>query len=616
MTARMEHHSTPARFICLKIVAACCSVVVVVGCERGESPNRNETGLPAAVVSSSSKPVAENSQAQDRPNRITAGLSRLRDREVRQSVLSVEAPNFQETSAESGVDFVYENGVGGRLMVEGTGGGAGWLDYDRDGQWDLYLVQGGEPVSPGPMQPSDKLFRNMGAGVFTEVTALSGVTELRFGQGVSVGDYDNDGFDDVFVTNVGGDVLFHNLGDGTFENASPALAGNIPAWSTSAAWADFDLDGDLDLYVCRYCGFDPAHPKICRNAQGVSIMCQPQQVPPIPDVLFVNQGDGRFLEQAHERGLFGTDNRALGVAVADFDNDSWPDVYVANDASPNFLFINQRNGQFVDSAVQLGCGLMVSSQAQGSMGIAVGDYDRNGFLDLYVTNFEGEGDTLYQNQGLHGFQEVSGPLGLVQPTLAMVGWGVVMADFNQDGQEDLFVANGNIDDGRHVGGDLAQNPLLFSFDGRKWIDVTAKGGPFFQKLQLGRGVAAGDYDNDGDLDLVVVHQNSPTALLRNDSTRQHWLKVELIGRTVNRRGVGARVFVRMAGQTLMQELAGGTSFCSSSQPCLCFGLGAWAQPVTVEVRWPGGGSQTLENVTIDQRLLVLQSEADLPRKEP
>ncbi len=606
MTAKIIHTSTRSRRICIRIAAACCFVFVLVGCERGESPNRSEAALPASVLSPSPQPSAKSSDAQDRPNRITAGLSRLRDREIQQPSRPIDAPYFRETSAESGVDFIYDNGVGDRLMVEGTGGGAGWLDYDRDGQWDLYLVQGGDPVSPGPMQPSDKLFRNMGAGVFTEVTFSSGVTELRFGQGVSIGDYDNDGFDDIFVTNVGGDVLFHNLGDGTFENVCQALEGNIPAWSTSAAWADFDLDGDLDLYVCRYCDFDPAHPQICRNPQGVSIMCQPKQVPPIPDVLFVNQGDGRFLEQARERGLFGPENRALGVAVADFDNDSWPDVYVANDASPNFLFINQRNGQFVDSAVQLGCGLTHSGQAQGSMGVAVGDYDRNGFLDLYVSNFEGEGDTLYQNQGAHGFQEVSGLLGLVPSTLSTVGWGAVMADFNQDGHEDLFVANGHIDDGRHIGGDLEQRPLLFSFDGHRWIDTTAKGGDVFQQPRLGRGAAACDYDDDGDLDLAVVHQNSPTALLRNDSSRQHWLKVELIGRTVNRRAVGARVFVRMAGRTLMQELVGGTSFCSSSQPCLCFGLGPWDQPVTVEVRWPGGGSQTIDGVAIDQRLLVLQ----------
>lgn len=607
MTAKFIRTSKSDGSIYFRTTVACCFVFALAGCEHGESSKWNEASMPATALSPSPQPSGESSAAQDSPNRITAGLSRLRDRERQQPPRSIDAPHFRETSAEAGIDFVYDNGSGRQLMTEGTGGGAGWLDYDRDGRWDLYLVQGGDPVAAGPTQPSDKLFRNSEDGTFTDVTGASGVTELKFGQGVSIGDFDNDGFDDLFVANVGGDVLFHNLGDGTFEDASLMLTANAPAWSTSAAWADIDLDGDLDLYVCRYCEFDPLHPTPCRNSKGVAAMCQPKQVPPIPDALFVNQGDGRFLEQAHDRGLFGPDNRALGVVVADFDNDDWPDIFVGNDATPNFLFRNQHQGQFVESAVQLGCGLMLSGQAQGSMGLALGDYDRNGFLDLYVANFEGEGDTLYQNHGPNGFQEVSGMQGLVTSTLPTVGWGTVMADFNQDGHEDLFVANGHIDDGRHVGGDLEQRPLLFSFDGHRWVDQSARGGEFFQQPRLGRGAASCDYDEDGDLDLVVVHQNSPTALLKNDSSRQHWLKVELIGRTANRRAVGARVFVRMTDRTLMQELAGGTSYCSSSQPCLCFGLGDWSQPVTVEVRWPGGRRQVLEDIAIDRRLLVLEN---------
>ena len=596
--------SAPSRTLNCAVAAFWGVMLIHAGCQPAATSVPSPSASPAADDSKSSKPGAENTAQPHRPNRITQGLSPLRNRDTRQPAIAMDAPHFQEVSAESGVEFVYENGAGRKFMVEGTGGGAGWLDYDRDGQWDLYLVQGGDPVEPSPAQPSDKLFRNLGAGTFIEVTDQCRVTELRFGQGVSIGDFDNDGFDDIFVANVGGDVLFHNLGDGTFGDASTSLVEKSAAWSTSSAWADIDLDGDLDLYVCRYCEFDPLHPTPCRNSKGVAAMCQPKQVPPIPDVLFVNQGDGRFLEQAHDRGLFGSDNRALGVVVADFDNDAWPDIFVANDASPNFLFRNQQQGQFVESAVQLGCALMLSGQAQGSMGVAVGDYDRNGFLDLFVANFEGEGDSLYQNFGPNGFQEVSGMQGLVTPTLPTVGWGTVMADFNQDGHEDLFVANGHIDDGRHVGGDLEQRPLLFSFDGRHWIDMSPKGGEFFQQPRLGRGAAACDYDEDGDLDLVVVHQNSTTALLKNDSSRKHWLKVELSGRTANRRGIGARVVVRMDDVHLMQELAGGTSYCSSSQPSLCFGLGEWSQPVTVEVLWPGGRRQVVDRVAIDRRLLV------------
>lgn len=607
MTAKTNLAITRDELVSICVVAACCFTLTLAGCGQGKPLDPSKETLPTRVASPPSHLSNDHADGPNRPNRISAGLSRLKEHTVTQPSRPIEAPHFREIAAESGVEFIYDNGAGHTLMVEGTGGGVGWLDYDRDGKWDLYFVQGGDPVTPGPMQPSDKLFRNLGTGVFADVTELSGVTELKFGQGVSIGDFDEDGFDDIFVANVGGDVLFHNLGDGTFEDVSQALEGNGAVWSTSAAWTDIDLDGDLDLYVCRYCGFDPRNPTPCRNSKGVAAMCQPKQVPPIPDVLFVNQGDGRFVEQAQDRGLFGPDNRALGVVAADFDNDGWPDIFVANDATPNFLFRNQHQGQFVESAVQLGCALMLSGQAQGSMGVALGDYDRNGFLDLFVANFEGEGDTLYQNHGPSGFQEVSGMLGLVPSTLPTVGWGTVMADFNQDGHEDLFVANGHIDDGRHIGGDLEQRPLLFSFDGHRWIDKSGPGGDFFEKSNMGRGVAACDFDDDGDFDLAVVHQNSSAALLQNDSARGHWLKMELIGRTVNRRGIGARVLVRMADRTLIQELAGGTSYCSSSQPCLCFGLGPWDQPVSVEVHWPGGGRQTLEDVTLNQHLIVLQN---------
>lgn len=585
------------------MIAVVCCALALTGCERSQTLEQNKETLPTKIVSPPQQ-LSDDHTAE--PNRITAGLSRLRQRAAPQPALPIESPHFRELAAESGVEFIYDNGAGHGLMVEGTGGGVGWLDYDQDGKWDLYFVQGGDPVAPKPMPPSDKLFRNLGTGAFADVTESAGVTELGFGQGVSIGDFDADGFDDVFVANVGGDVLFHNLGDGTFENVSRVLEGSALVWSTSAAWVDIDLDGDLDLYVCRYCDFDPRDPTPCRNSKGVAAMCQPKQVPPIPDVLFVNQGDGHFLEQAAARGLSGPENRALGVAAADFDNDGWPDIFVANDATPNFLFRNQHRGQFAESAVQLGCALMLSGQAQGSMGVALGDYDRNGFLDLFVANFEGEGDTFYQNHGPSGFQEVSGTLGLVSSTLPTVGWGTVMADFNQDGHEDLFVANGHIDDGRHIGGDLEQCPLLFSFDGHRWIEKSRSGGDFFQKASLGRGVAACDFDDDGDLDLVVVHQNSSAALLKNDSTRGHWLKIELIGRTANRRGIGARVFVRTADRTQIQELAGGTSYCSSSQPCLNFGLGAWDQPVSLEIHWPGGGRQTVEQSAIDRRLLILE----------
>lgn len=599
----------------LRFIVTCGVWFAIAGCQSEVAPTGGRVTTPSAGALPVTKPVqpAASTRPIAKPHGITAGLSQLPTRKRSTSSRELAPLQFQESASELNVQFTYDNGSAAnrRLMIEGTGGGVAWLDYDRDGHWDLYLVQGGDPISAGATSPSDKLFRNLATSGFADVSASASITETRFGQGVSIGDCDGDGFDDIFVTNVGSDTLFRNLGDGTFDNVTHSLRGSTAGWSTSAAWADLDVDGDLDLYVCRYCKFDPLYPQRCLSPRNVPTMCQPKQVAAVPDLCYVNQGDGNFLEQAHELGLFGTENRGLGVAIADFNDDRWPDVYVGNDASPNFLFINDQNGRFQESALQLGCSVLLSGQAQGSMGVAVADYDRNGLLDLFVSNFEGEGDSLYQNLGAHGFQEVSGIVGLVGPTVPMVGWGTVLADFNQDGQDDLFVANGHIDDGRHVGGDLEQHAQLFSFDGERWVDVTDRGGPFFQRKYLGRGVASCDYDDDGDLDLAFIAQNAPASILRNVSPHGHWLKLGFIGASGNRRGIGTRVTLRVGNKTLVQELAGGTSYCASHQPILLFGLGDSAGPCDLEIRWPGGAVQKFPDIQIDQSLIVREAESQV-----
>ncbi len=509
---------------------------------------------------------------------------------------------------DAGIDHRYDNGASGRLlMVEPVGGGGGWIDYDRDGQWDLYLNQGGDPAAASPAErPADQLFRNLGNGQFAAVTGATGIDERGYSQGVAIGDFDNDGFDDVFVTNVGPDAVYRNQGDGTFVDVTGATIGFDNLWGSSAAWGDIDLDGDLDLYVCNYCDFDPYHPVECTTPKGLRIMCQPNQVGPVPDECFLNLGDGTFQPVARERGLFGEGNRALGVAIADFDNDGWPDVFVANDATPNFLFINQRYGTFLDEAVLLGCAVGADGRAQANMGIAVGDYDRNGCLDVFITHFEGEWNTLYRNHGPAGFQDVSAVVGLVPPKLSLVGFGTVMHDFNQDGQDELFVANGHLDDPRHLGVELEMPPQCFTFDGNRWHDCSASSGDYFGGRYVGRGVATADFDNDGDTDLVVIHQNRPMALLRNDSQRGHWLKLQFVGRRSNRNAIGVRATVHTATGRLLQELAGGTSYCASHEPMLIFGLGESAAPCRIEVRWPDGTVEVRDHVAVDQALLLLE----------
>lgn len=509
-------------------------------------------------------------------------------------------------ATECGIDFVYQNGATGKaLMVESTGGGCAWLDYDRDGWPDLYLGQGGAPAATAEeMRPVDCVFRNMGDGAFLNVTTGAGIEEHGYGQGVAAGDYDNDGFEDLFVTNVGFNVLLHNRGDGTFQPVEMAVLSAERRWSTSAAWGDIDRDGDLDLYVARYCDYDPYHPRPCFRQNGMPGVCHPKDVEPYPDEFYLNEGDGTFRPVAQERGLFGPGNRALGVAIADFDNDDWPDIFVANDTTMNFLFINRQDGSFDERAQFLGCAVNVNGSPQANMGIAVGDYDGNGFLDLYVTHFHAEWNTLYQNLGLSGFHDVTAPARLATPTMEKLGFGTVMVDFDQNGFQELLVANGHIDDVTEKGIEYEMQAQLFAFNGETWDDASLNAGPFFQTKTLGRAIATADYDRDGDLDVAYVPQNSKTILLRNDSQRGHWLKLRFTCKTSNRFGIGTRVTLHSGSSTWIQELAGGTSYCCSHEPVVAFGLGEQSGPCRVEIRWPSGQTTSLNDVAVDQSLTV------------
>ena len=524
--------------------------------------------------------------------------------------LPFDVPEFRDAAGQAGIDFTHDNGaIDGKIFVETTGGGAGWLDYDHDGHCDLYLVQGGAPrVRDRSDQPGNRLYRNLGDGTFHEVGRWAGIDDRGYGQGVAVADFDDDGFDDIYVTNVATNVLFHNMGDGTFRNVTESGRIDDLRWSTSAAWADLDQDGDLDLYVCNYVKYDVFDPVRCTNG-GRIFLCSPDMLDPVPDSCFFNQGDGTFRELAANRGLRGKGNRALGVVVADLvNNDGAPDVYVANDTTDNFLFVNNGTGHFTDQALKLGCAGTGDGAAQGSMGVAVADFDRNHRLDLYVTNFSLEYDTLYQNNGGQ-FADASAGSVFATPTDALIGWGTVMSDFNLDGRCDLFATYGGVDDLHEynkVPPKMAAQLFTFQPAKSEWVQCTMLAGPFFRQVAVGRGVAAADYDNDGDLDLCVVHQNSPTALLENVSKRGHWLKLRLIGRSSNRTAIGARVRVTQGKRTLYQELAGGTSYCASPEPVLIFGLGDSDLPCSTEIQWPSGITENIPPLHVDQELLLIE----------
>lgn len=513
---------------------------------------------------------------------------------------------FEEVHVLLGLDHTYQNGERGQLLfVESFGGGSGWLDYDRDGKLDLYLNQGGDATQVDlSTAPLDQLFRNRGDR-FESVTTLSLIQERGYSQGVAIADFDNDGFDDIYVTNVGANTLWHNCGDGTFIEMGERAGVADPNWSASAAWCDLDLDGDLDLYVCNYVEYELLHPVQCLNEKGKLVVCNPKRFEPTADACFINQGDGSFMERAKVLGLNGPDNRALGVVAADFNRDGLVDIYVANDATPNFLFMSDGTGTYQDRAKLLGCAVDRRGQPQASMGLAVNDYDRNGFLDIYSTHFFSESNTLYSNLGEAGFQDVTGNTGLHEPTLDRLAFGTVMQDFDADGHMDLFVANGHVDNSGE-NPNQSMRPQLFSWTGKKWLNVSRESGKYFDGRYIGRGVSQGDFDGDGDVDLVITHQNKPTALLRNDSPHGNWLSLSFSGTKSNRNGVGCCVTLTSGEVSLYQELVGGSSYCSSHQARLFFGFEGGDETCDIKIRWPNGTVQFLANLRVKQHFFVME----------
>jgi hypothetical protein len=515
---------------------------------------------------------------------------------------------FVETAAQSGIDFVYENGATGReLMVESLGGGAAWFDYDADGLVDLYFTQGGQPdVDDRSSQPRDALYRQTGSGQFQAVTNDVLISCHEYGMGVAVADYDNDGFDDIYVTAVGPNRFFRNCGDGTFEEATLEAGVEDDRWSTSAAWGDLDQDGDLDLYCCNYLQYDPMDPLECLK-DGRPALCHPRQLEAWPDECFENLGDGTFARASSRWQLEGEGNKGLGVVIADLNNDARPDVYVANDTTANFLFLATESDTFEESALRFGGALSAEGAMQASMGVALGDYDGNGFLDLFLAHFTGESNTLYQNLGESGLHDVSGPTGVRRISNDYLGFGTVLHDFDQNGTPELLVANGHIDSQNADGAGYAQHACVMTWANPQWNDVSESSGEYFTQPKVGRAVATADFDGDGDLDVVIANQNSPAALLENTSERGHWLAIRLIGTRGNRSATGTRVIVTQGDRKWIQELAGGTSYCSSHEKLLVFGFGESSTPCQVEIRWPNGNIQQFDEVPTSQHVVVVES---------
>lgn len=517
---------------------------------------------------------------------------------------------FVDRHEELGVSFSYDNGSDERsLMVQSTGGGGGWMDFDADSWPDLVLVQGGNPTADPPHETGDRTFRNVRGGKFNDVTDSVLPPDRGFGQGMAVGDFNEDGFDDLFITNVTSRVLLLNCGDGTFTDVTQQSGTNDERWGSSAAWADLDLDGDLDLFVCNYCRYDVRNPVVCRKPDGTPGICHPESLDASYSECFENLGDGRFASAAKKWGLAEKPGKALGIVAADFNLDRLPDLFVANDTMANFMYLGEPGGGFTEQAIELGCAYNVLGQYQANMGVACNDYDGNGYPDLYITTFTDDSNTLFANLGPGGFRDVTRQEGLHSTTIETLGFGTVMTDLDADGAMDLFIANGHIDDWRYKNELWKMKPELFSYSEGMWTKLTASSvGPYLAEEYLGRAVSMADFDHDGDSDLLVVHQNEPAALLVNESVTGHWLRVECSGRISNRRGFGAKVTVQQGDRKWTQQLISGSSYLTSHEPVLFFGLGASNEPCEVSVEWPNSDTPAItQNVNVNQRIRMTET---------
>jgi hypothetical protein len=516
---------------------------------------------------------------------------------------------FVDVLADSGIDFVHVSGMTSQKQFPtANGSGVAIFDYDNDGKMDLCFATGNTlPLDPRTAVPN-RLYKNLGGGRFRDVTQSSGLGFRGYSHGVIVGDIDNDGDQDVFFCNYGGDALFQNNGNGTFTDISRSAGVFQPnTWSSSAAFLDFDNDGDLDLYVSRYGDWQwPRDDRFCGDAQRmIRRYCSPKELRPVPHVLYRNNGDGTFTDVARAAGVGRTDGHGFGVVAADLDGDGRIDLYVANDQDPNFLFLNRGDGTFRDATDDSGAGLNLEGRTSAGMGVDAEDVDGDGRPELFVTNFQEEYNTLFRNLGQGSFLDVTANLGLAVDSLPWIGWGCALADLDHDGWPDIVVANGHIDDNAQVFGQptgYAQPPELHrNLSGQRFSLVSRGSGAYFETLHVGHGLALGDLDDDGDLDLVISHKDGPPAMLRNETPAAgRWVRLKLVGTRSNRDAIGASVVVETGGRSIHRQRKGGSSLMCSHDPRLLVGLGAASESVKVTIRWPSGQISRLDQLATNQ----------------
>ena len=544
---------------------------------------------------------------------LTTPLSKWRRSLVLQSAAAANAPGANATSAVQFVDVAREAGLnvpnvwGGvdhkRYIIEAKGSGLAFFDYDNDGWLDIYLTNGtrlDEKWAPGK-SPTSQLFRNNRDGTFTNVTEKSGLARTGWQTGVCVGDYDNDGWDDLFCCFWGHNILFHNNGDGTFSDVTgkAGLYNEQVRWGAGCTFLDYDRDGSLDLFVCNYVKFDLEQAAASSRAascqwKGIPVMCGPRGLIGDTNLLYHNNGDGSFTDVSEKAGILKPGARFSITAVSyDFDNDGWPDIYVAVDSEPSMLFHNNHDGTFTDIGVTAGCAYSEAGHEQAGMGVAVGDYDCDGWLDIFKTNFTDDTCNLYHNNGDGTFSDVTFPSGIAVNS-RFVAWGCGFLDYDNDGWADLMQINGHVypEIAGHEVGQTYKNPRIVyrNMGNGQFKDVSAVMGPGISEHFSSRGAAFGDYDNDGDVDVLVLNMNDLPSLLRNDGgNKQNWIKIKLIGTKCNRTAIGARVRVVVGDHVQMDEVHSGSSVMSQGDLRLHFGIGKAEMVDVIEVKWPTTG---------------------------
>jgi hypothetical protein len=531
-------------------------------------------------------------------------------------------PQFVDIARQAGVAFHHTNGASAeKHLVETMGSGGLFFDYDGDGWIDILLVDGGSVADAGAdRRARHRLYHNRGNGTFEDVTDRSGLQHRAYGMGACSGDYDGDGRPDLYITNDGPNELYRNRGDGSFENVTATARVGDSRWSTGCAFADLDGDGDLDLWVVNYVDADRAHNPFCGDTRrNLRFYCHPLRYEPLSSTVYRNDGGGVFTDVSTASGVGALRANGLGVVIADYDNDGRPDVFVANDTMPNFLFHNAGGLRFTETGLASGIAVAADGKARAGMGIDTGDYDGDGLLDLVVTNLDFEMHTLRRGLGRGLFGDATTESGIGFPTLPFVGFGVAFLDFDDDGQLDIATANGHILDNAplfRTGSTYLQRKLLFhNTTRRRFVEVGRSAGAAFATEKVGRGLAIGDIDNDGDLDLLVNNNGQDAELLRNDGgNRSNALLVQLRGAGGNTQAIGARIRLTAGSQMQIRDVKAGSSYLSQSDLRAHFGLGAAARADRLEVRWPSGRTETVAGVSANQIITIEEGHGIVARQ--